>query len=261
MSTAANPLGCYVEDGIEYPDDDGVEMGDNSAQFAWITLLFTNLTSQYATNPNVVVIGNMNWYPVKGSNQICRAPDVMVVFGRGKQYRGSYIQWREDNIAPQVVFEILSPGNLGQEMEEKFRFYERHRVEEYYLYNPASESLQIWLRDGARLRERAAQPDFVSPRLQIRFENGLDGLKVYRPDGALFKQLSDSEREREEAEREREESDRKRDEIERKLAAEQRMRAMLEREREQEQQKRLAAEREIEALRAQLRSAGINPGS
>ena len=35
----------------------------------------------------------------------------MVVFGRPKGYRGSYRQWEEGGIAPQVVFEILSPGN------------------------------------------------------------------------------------------------------------------------------------------------------
>ena len=35
----------------------------------------------------------------------------MVVFGRPKGRRGSYRQWEEDNIPPQVVFEILSPGN------------------------------------------------------------------------------------------------------------------------------------------------------
>ncbi len=39
------------------------------------------------------------------------APDVMVVFGRPKGRRGSYKQWQEDNIAPQVVFAILSPSN------------------------------------------------------------------------------------------------------------------------------------------------------
>ncbi len=275
MSTAADPRGCYVEDGIVYPDDDGVEMGDNSAQFAWITLLYANLTSQYATDPNVVVIGNMNWYPVKGKNQIYRAPDVMVVFGCGKDYRGSYIQWRENNIAPQVVFEILSPSNSVQEMEEKFHFYERHRVEEYYLYNPAAETLHVWVRDGARLQEADTEAGFVSPRMRIRFEIGLEGLKVYRADGTLFKELAEIEQELAATEQELAETARKGEETERKLATEERQRAKVEREREEAQKKRLDAERqraeaeqkltiarsEIDALREQLRRAGINPGS
>jgi Uma2 family endonuclease len=44
------------------------------------------------------------------------APDVMVVFGRPKGERRSYRQWQEGNIAPQVVFEILSSGNTLKEM-------------------------------------------------------------------------------------------------------------------------------------------------
>ena len=60
----------------------------------------------------------------------------MVAFGRPKGYRGSYKQWEEDGIAPQVVFEILSPGNRRDEMVRKFAFYERYGVEEYYIYDP-----------------------------------------------------------------------------------------------------------------------------
>ena len=43
----------------------------------------------------------------------------MVVFGRSKGDRGSYQQWKEDNIPPQVAFEILSPGNRPGKMAEK----------------------------------------------------------------------------------------------------------------------------------------------
>ena len=63
--------------------------------------------------------GDLFWYPVKGSNRIKLAPDTMVVFGRPKGQRGSYRQWEEDNIPPQVVFEILSPGNSKDEMTRK----------------------------------------------------------------------------------------------------------------------------------------------
>jgi Uma2 family endonuclease len=69
----------------------------------------------------------------------------MVAFGPGKGdspearlcQRGSYQQWKEHNIAPQVVFEILSPSNFAPEMEEKRKFYETHGVEEYYSFNPS----------------------------------------------------------------------------------------------------------------------------
>lgn len=59
------------------------------------------------------------WYPVEGNNNVCTASDVMVVFGRPKGYRGSYKQWLENNIPPQVVFEILWPSNTIKEMAKK----------------------------------------------------------------------------------------------------------------------------------------------
>jgi Uma2 family endonuclease len=60
------------------------------------------------------------------------APDAMVAFGRPKGHRGSYMQWRGGGIAPQVVFEVLSPDNRAGELARKFQFYERFGVEEYY---------------------------------------------------------------------------------------------------------------------------------
>jgi Uma2 family endonuclease len=55
----------------------------------------------------------------KGRINYAQAPDVMVAFGVEKKDRGSYQQWKENNIAPQVVFEILSPGNTLQRNEPK----------------------------------------------------------------------------------------------------------------------------------------------
>ncbi|WP_338027258.1 Uma2 family endonuclease [Trichormus azollae] len=41
-------------------------------------------------------------------------------------------KWQEDNIPPQVVFEILSPSNTKSEIERKLLFYDRYGVQEYY---------------------------------------------------------------------------------------------------------------------------------
>jgi Uma2 family endonuclease len=56
----------------------------------------------------------------------------MVAIGRPKGRRDSYLQWNEGNIPPQVIFEVLSPGNRAAEMENKFAFYQKYGVEEYY---------------------------------------------------------------------------------------------------------------------------------
>jgi Uma2 family endonuclease len=115
------------------------------------------------------VAGDLLWYPVEGDNKTRIAPDAMVVFGRPKGDRGSYQQWREDNIPPSVVFEVLSPGNRLPEMLNKLRFYERYGVEEYYMYDPDHEDLAGWLRSEDQLREIETIAGWVSPRLGIRF--------------------------------------------------------------------------------------------
>jgi Uma2 family endonuclease len=135
---------AQVSTDIIDPDCDGQPMSDNTKQFRWIVTIKENLELLFAQDPNVFIAGDLLWYPVEGNNTIRLAPDAMVVFGRPKGdspeatlcERGSYQQWKEGGIAPQVVFEILSPGNRMGEMNRKFRFYEQHGVEEYYIYDP-----------------------------------------------------------------------------------------------------------------------------
>src|SRR6266478_4161492 len=121
---------------ITYPDSDGQPMAENTLQFRWIVTIEGGLEACFRHDPNVFVAGDLLWYPVEGSNTLRMAPDAMVVFGRPKGDRGSYMQWLENHIAPQVVFEVLSPGNRFGEMLKKFRFYEHYGVEEYYIYDP-----------------------------------------------------------------------------------------------------------------------------
>ena len=117
---------------IIYPDSDGKPMADNTRQFRYIVMIQGGVAALFADNPNVFVAGDLLWYPVEGNNKLRTAPDTMVVFGRPPGDRGSYMQWREDGLAPQVVFEVLSPGNTPAEMKRKRLFYERYGVEEYY---------------------------------------------------------------------------------------------------------------------------------
>jgi Uma2 family endonuclease len=194
---------------IVYPDSDGQPMADNTKQFRWIVLIQQNLESLFANDPNVFVAGDLLWYPVEGNNKIRNAPDALVVFGRPKGDRGSYQQWREDNIAPQVVFEVLSPGNTQTEMNKKLLFYDRYGVEEYYLYDPDKNDLSGWLRQEGRLDVIDPIADWVSPRLGIRFDLSGSVLQIVRPDGTIFTTL-EQERQRAEQERQRAEQERQR---------------------------------------------------
>ncbi|OYQ62999.1 hypothetical protein B9G53_19460 [Pseudanabaena sp. SR411] len=170
---------------IIYPESDGKPMADNTKQFRWILTIQQNIDWLYANDPQVFVAGDLLWYPVEGQTEIAAAPDTMVVFGRPKGDRGSYKQWEEDNIAPQVVFEILSPSNKAVEMAKKLLFYDRYGVEEYYIYNPTNNNLEVLIRNAGSLDTIPESHDWVSPRLGIRF-NLTDELQIYRPDGTKF---------------------------------------------------------------------------
>lgn len=171
---------------VIYPDSDGQPMANNTKQFRWILVIQQNLDWLFADNPDVFVAGDLFWYPVEGRPNIVNAPDVMVVFGRPKGDRGSYQQWNEEDIAPQVVFEILSPSNSQDEMDRKLLFYDRYGVEEYYIYDPDRNRLRGWLRGEDGLDVIPQMADWVSPRLGIRFALSQESWEFYRPNGERF---------------------------------------------------------------------------
>lgn len=175
---------------IDYPDSDGNPMSDNTEQYRWIVIIKENLEIMFADDPNVFIAGDLLWYPVRYSRKRA-APDVMVIIGRPKGRRGSYKQWLEDNIPPQVAFEILSPSNKDRRgldsLEDKFGFYENYGIKEYYIYDPDDLVLEGWQRVGDRLIKIPSMMDWVSPLLGIRFDwaTGQE-LILSRPDGQRF---------------------------------------------------------------------------
>lgn len=171
---------------IIYPDSDGKPMSDNTKQFRSIVTIKENLEILFTSQDDVFVAGDLLWYPVEGNNKIRQAPDVMVVFGRPKRDRGSYKQWEENNIPPQVVFEILSPGNTTKEMANKLLFYQRYGVLEYYIYDPDAVELTGLVRSQEWLEEIEDINGWVSPGLGVRFELTADTLEIYHPDGGRF---------------------------------------------------------------------------
>ncbi len=210
---------------ILYPDSDGLPMSDNTRQFEYIVYVKKGVDWLFSDDPQIFVGGDLLWYPVEGNNKLRQAPDVMVAFNRPKGDRGSYQQWKEDNIPPQVVFEIISPGNTIPEMTRKFQFYERYGVEEYYIYDPDRLSLGGFLRQNDRLEAIEVIEGWVSPRLNVRFTLNQDGgLELYRPDGRLFERYEE-------------------------IAA----RA------DRAEQRATQAEAEVDRLKAQLRAMGHNP--
>jgi Uma2 family endonuclease len=225
-----------TESEIIYPDSDGEPMSDNTLQFNWITTLKWEIEALFRNDPDVFVAGDLLWYPVQGDNRTRLAPDTMVAFGRPKGYRGSYKQWEEGNITPQVVFEIWSPGNSRAERRRKRDWYERFGVEEYYAYDPDTFVLQgwLWYAQTKTLEPIVPIDGWTSPRLGIRFEApGDTELVIYHPDGTPFRSPLENREELEKAESERDQASMERD----------------------------AANAERERLAAKLRELGIDPDS
>jgi len=192
---------------VLYPDSEGQPMADNTVQYRWIVRLVSNL-KRLLKDQLAFVAGDLLWYPVQVETPPtpAQAPDVMVVMGRPTVDRGSYKQWEEDNIAPQVVFEILSPSNSAREMLIKQAFYGKYGVLEMFFYDP--ESYDFW-----GLIRPSADHDFTpimamnfpwtSPTLGIRFELFESGLEVFYPNGDRFKDPEDVIEERDRLQQER----------------------------------------------------------
>lgn len=176
-------------------------MAENTLQFDWIMRIAGGLRSLFARDPRVFVAGDLFWYPVQGHPEICIAPDAMVVFGRPPGHRGSYRQWEEDGIAPQVVFEVRSPSNRIGDLMTKFEFYLLYGVEEYYLYDPDPSRLELtgFTRRGNQLIEVPNMNGYISPRLKVKFHMQEDGLQIIRPDGEPFLTTEEALLQRDEA--------------------------------------------------------------
>jgi Uma2 family endonuclease len=213
-------------------------MADNTRQWDAIVYLKKAFDLFFADRPDVFVAGNHLWYPVEGHPEIRQGPDVMIAFGRPKGHRGSYRQWDEYGVAPQVVFEVLSPGNRFGEMQRKLRFYEQYGVEEYFIYDPDDGTFEGYQRQGSTLVPIPNPLAWVSPRLGVRFELVGQELRVLGPDGGPFPTVEElaalavRERERAEAEAQRA---------------------------EQERRAKETALSENERLRERLRALGIDP--
>jgi Uma2 family endonuclease len=188
-----------------YPDTDGNPMADNTKQYRWIVRLVSNLR-QLLQEQTAFVAGDLLWYPVKvdAPPVPAQAPDAMVVLGRPDDDRGSYKQWEEDNVAPQVVFEIISPSNSATEISQKQAFYDRYGVLEIFFYDP--DDFEFWGLTRQQPNERPLlltrlNLPWTSPTLGIKFDMFEDGLALFYPDGERFKDPEELFQERNQTQR------------------------------------------------------------
>lgn len=240
-ATRTHPQVAPLDD-PEYPSDDGNPMADTMLQYRWIVTVQGGIDALFLDRDDVVVAGHCLWYPVEGEPATRMAPDVMVIFGRPRGDRGSYIQHREEGVPVHVVFEVLAPGNRAGAMRQKLAFYERHGAEEYDILDPDRAWHRGYRRDVAgKLKPIRDLFGWTSPRLGIRFEmtwRRKNELRIVAPDGRPFEHHVDLARKLEAAERRVEQANRR--------ARDERHHADAEHDR-------------VERLIPQLRALGIEP--
>ena len=244
---------------VFYPESDGKPMAENTLQAEWIVRIMGNLDLQYRDDPNVFVAMDNFIYAVEGDNSIVTAPDVYVAFGRPKGHRGSYQVWVEDDIFPQVIFEILSPSNTRNEMLEKREFYFRYGAEEFYIYDPERNNLEGYLRKKRRVTAITNWENFVSPRLGIRLEWTDAELHVIGANGQRFLTFLELGERAENADN-RADTEARRAKKESRRAEQADKRAEQEVQRAVQANKRADnAEQKLAQLRAKLLAAGLDP--
>lgn len=196
---------------VIYPDSDGMPMAENTVQYEWIVTIKGNLDIIFRDKPDVFVAGDHLIYPVKGDPTIRVAPDVYVAFHRPKGHRGSYRVWDEEDIFPQVIIEVLSPGNRMGELMRKYFFYERYGAEEYYVIDPERNLVEGYVRREGKFDAIQEMNGWVSPSLGVRFQTSPE-IVLFTPDDQRFKSYlefgTELDAERERAQQERQRADR-----------------------------------------------------
>lgn len=83
----------------------------------------------------------INYKESTADNQITTVvqPDLCVICDRTKIDKKGCIG------APDLIIEILSPGNSKKEMNIKFDLYEENKVKEYWIVNPTDETIFIYV--------------------------------------------------------------------------------------------------------------------
>lgn len=125
---------------VYYPSEIKDEMGETAIHFLLISELFHLLRAFFASRSDVAVAADLMVYYSEGNPKKWLAPDVFVCFGVENKLRRTFKTW-EENVFPQVVFEIASDSTFENDLGGKRLEYARLGAEEYYLLDPERQYL------------------------------------------------------------------------------------------------------------------------
>ncbi len=169
-----------------YPTTE-VEMAETDAHRCLMNYAIDTLEIYYAHDPMIYVSGNNLLFDDKTNLYSRVSPDCYVVYGVPKQPRNDYKIWKENDIAPRVVIDIISDNTLGGVedsnprvyansfgIEEYFRFHLKGRYSEPLLLGFALERgkyIPLPMEQGDRFYSRSLGLYLVMMGEEFRFYN------------------------------------------------------------------------------------------
>ncbi|MDZ7951678.1 Uma2 family endonuclease [Nostoc sp. DedQUE09] len=209
---------------VFYPSSDGEPLAESYAHLCAL-LATLEVLRQYLLDRQATVLSNQFLYYAQGFPRLRVAPDVMVIFNVAPGGRDNYKIWEEGQV-PVVIFEMTSEGTKNQDTGFKKTLYEQLGVIEYWLFDPKGEWIKEQLQ-GYRLRGEVYEPitDSRCEPLQLRLQIEGQLIGFYREDTG-----------------------------EKLLIPEELAEAL-----KQERLAREQAESQVERLKEQLRSLGVDP--
>jgi hypothetical protein len=209
---------------VFYPSSDGEPLAESYVHLCAL-LATLEVLRQYLLGRQATVLSNQFLYYAQGFPRLRVAPDVMVIFNVAPGGRDNYKIWEEGQV-PVVIFEMTSEGTKNQDMGFKKTLYQQLGVLEYWLFDPKGEWIKEQLQ-GYRLQGEVYEPitDSRCEPLQLRLQIEGQLIGFYREDTG-----------------------------EKLLIPEELAEAL-----KQERLAREQAESQVERLKEQLRSLGVDP--
>ena len=139
VDPSVDPL---VENGVFYPETDGVPLPDGEFQYPLFHTVVMPLRHHFRNRPNARVNGNTFIYYEEGNPSRWISPDCYVAFDVDVsliEYHNTYRVWAIGK-PPDFVMEIGSKSTARRDMREKRDLYAKLGVGEYWRYDATDDS-------------------------------------------------------------------------------------------------------------------------
>ncbi len=164
---------------IEYPESDGLPMGETDLHIHWMIRINDILKRRYR-GQKVYVASDLLVYYHEGFPSQFVVPDNFVVFDCDPGMRRVFKIWEEQR-GPSVVLEVTSRSTSRNDYVTKMALYEELGVQEYFLYDPEEEYLDPPLQ-GQRLVGSRYEP---IQAVDGQYRSQLLGVDLHRNDRDL----------------------------------------------------------------------------